>query len=175
MNEPTIVPDYTVRQFSTEIHDWPILAHKLEKIGGDSTRDIVSNWPISIEDTVGTGRIHFDPVCIILPAESLQDVREMRESMRHSIAHGLCWATRQEIGHSRMWLSLAEHFEIPPTVCSRIRNPMAKEMDKIRRRHRPVRVVLFCPRCDFKYRRRKHFSRFIKWHCPECGGVCRHI
>jgi hypothetical protein len=91
----------------------------------------------------------------------IDDEAQVRETMRHELAHQAAWERYRDLGHGAFWQTMATYLGCEPVPCSTYDIP------------KTVRYEVSCLACGWTTKRQKR-SKLIekpwRYACGHCGG-----
>jgi hypothetical protein len=91
----------------------------------------------------------------------IDDEDQVRETMRHELAHQAAWDRYRDLGHGALWQTLAVYLGCEPVPCSTYDIP------------KKLRYEITCSKCGWTTKRQKRSKLVDKpWRfaCAQCGG-----
>jgi predicted SprT family Zn-dependent metalloprotease len=97
-------------------------------------------------------------------SKHLPDEAQIRETMRHELAHQAAWERYREIGHGGYWKTMANYLGCEPVACTRGALDVAVQREKYEI------ACLTCGWATRRQRRSKLIDRPWRFACARCGG-----
>ena len=91
----------------------------------------------------------------------IDDEAQVRETMRHELAHQAAWERYRDLGHGALWQTLASYLGCEPVPCSTYDIP------------KHLRYEITCASCGWatkRQRRSKLVDKPWRFACARCGG-----
>jgi hypothetical protein len=107
----------------------------------------------SIDRTSGATQIRI--------SRRIDDEAQVRETLRHELAHQAAWERYHDLSHGPLWQTMATYLGCEPVACSRY------DIPKIHR------YEITCASCGWTTRRQKRsklVDRPWRYACAHCGG-----
>lgn len=97
----------------------------------------------------------------------LRDAEQVRETVRHELAHQAAWERYRDLGHDGYWQTIALYLGCQPVPCGED----GFDPDLLARRQR---YVVVCTSCGWTIRRQRRSALVTspwRYACAECGGA----